>query len=54
MTTTRREVLASFTLGGAALALPELRPQGQGGAPKPGAHAVKPLPFDPTKLQGLP
>ena len=56
MTTTRREVLASFTLGGAAMALPEARsllPQGPGGAPKPGAHAIKPLPFDPTRLQGL-
>ena len=56
MNTTRREVLASFTLGGAAMALPDSRslfPQGPAGAPKPGAHTIKPLPFDPGKLQGL-
>jgi superoxide dismutase, Fe-Mn family len=47
----RRDVLASLSLGGVAMVLPELRPQG--GSAKPGSHEIKPLPFDPTKLKGL-
>src|SRR5689334_22269307 len=51
MTINRRDLLAAASLGGAAFAFPELRFQGPQG--KPGGHEVKPLPFDPTKLQGL-
>jgi Fe-Mn family superoxide dismutase len=51
MNLNRRDVLTSLTLGGAAMALPDLRLQGA--APKPGGHEIKPLPFDPTKLTGL-
>lgn len=47
----RRDVLASLTIGGAAMALPDARAQGP--APKLGNHEIKPLPFDPTKLRGL-
>ncbi|HLQ39238.1 MAG TPA: Fe-Mn family superoxide dismutase [Planctomycetota bacterium] len=47
----RRDVLTTFTLGSAAMALPELHRQGAAG--KPGSHEIKPLPFDPTKLRGL-
>src|SRR5262245_37356588 len=51
MNMNRRDVLASLAFGGAAMGLPDLRLQG---APqKPGAHEIKPLPFDPTKLAGL-
>ena len=51
MSMTRRDALASLTLGGAAMALPDMR--AQDAATKPGGHAIKPLPFDPTKLRGL-
>jgi Fe-Mn family superoxide dismutase len=51
MTINRRDLLAAASLGGAAFALPELRLQSPQG--KPGSHEVKPLPFDPTKLQGI-
>jgi superoxide dismutase, Fe-Mn family len=47
----RRDVLASLTIGGAAMALPDAHAQGP--APKLGSHEIKPLPFDPTKLRGL-
>lgn len=47
----RRDVLASISLGGAAMALPDLRVQGP--TAKPGSHEIKPLPFDATKLKGL-
>ncbi|MEO6594394.1 MAG: Fe-Mn family superoxide dismutase [Planctomycetota bacterium] len=51
----RRDVLTSLTLGGAAMALPDLRTDGRwpSGPQKPGAHEIVPLPFDPTKLRGL-
>lgn len=51
MNPNRRDLLASLTLGGAALALPEWRTQDA--AHKPGSHEIKPLPFDPAKLRGL-
>ena len=47
----RRDVLASFTIGSAMLALPESI--GQGAPEKPGSHEIKPLPFDPARLRGL-
>jgi superoxide dismutase, Fe-Mn family len=49
----RRDVLTSLALGGVAAAVPGTRAPWQDPAPKPGTHAVKPLPFDPTKLAGL-
>jgi Fe-Mn family superoxide dismutase len=51
MTMNRRELLTTVSAVGAAVALPTLELQGAQG--KPGAHEVKPLPFDPTKLPGL-
>jgi Fe-Mn family superoxide dismutase len=51
MTLNRRELLATLSLGGAAMTLPDL--QLQETTARPGAHAIKPLPFDPTKLRGL-
>src|SRR5262245_4925984 len=51
MLTNRRDLLIA-SLGGAAIAsIPDHRSLAQD--PKPGNHAVKPLPFDPTKLPGL-
>jgi Fe-Mn family superoxide dismutase len=47
----RRDVLASLSMSGAAMALPDLRMPGA--AARPGGHEIKPLPFDATKLQGL-
>jgi Fe-Mn family superoxide dismutase len=51
MLTNRRDLILA-SLGGAAIAsIPDYRSLAQD--PKPGNHAVKPLPFDPTKLPGL-
>ena len=53
---TRREVLVgSMLIGGAAIAQPNGKVGGapMGGDAFLGKHAVKPLPFDPTKLPGL-
>src|SRR5919204_4658192 len=52
----RREVLVgSMLIGGAAIAQPNGKVGGapMGGDAFLGKHAVKPLPFDPTKLPGL-
>ncbi|MFY9342082.1 MAG: Fe-Mn family superoxide dismutase [Planctomycetota bacterium] len=47
----RREVLTHLAASGTVLTLPV--PLTQGAPPKTGAHEIKPLPFDPTKLAGL-
>jgi Fe-Mn family superoxide dismutase len=48
---TRRQALSSFAASGIALQLSGQAPQDPTG--KPGTHAIKPLPFDPSKLTGL-
>ena len=51
MMTNRRDLILA-SLGGAAIAsIPDYRTLAQD--PKPGNHAVKPLPFDPAKVPGL-
>ena len=52
MNMNRRDLLQSLTVGSAAMALPPFSLQGPS-APKPGNHAIVPLPFDPKKLSGL-
>ena len=51
MLTNRRDLFVASLGGAAILSIPGHRHLAQD--PKPGNHAVKPLPFDPTKLPGL-